>query len=70
MTASKRIKPGDKVAVPLGLDEVIGVAVHVYGPPARRSVFVRVPIHGPSGETLDESEISYPERVLRVVTAA
>jgi primosomal protein N' len=70
MTPSKTIKPGDKVAVPWGLDEVIGVVLEVYGPPARRSVLVRVPTLGPAGETLDESDISFPEHALRAVTAA
>jgi len=70
MAANSRIKPGDKVAVPWGLDEIVGVVVEIYGPSARRSVLVRVPTRGPSGETLDESDISFPEHALRVVTAA
>lgn len=70
MTPHMRIKPGDKVAVPWGLDEIVGVVVDVYGPPARRSALVRVPTRGPSGETLDESDISFPADTLRVVTAA
>jgi hypothetical protein len=70
MARIKTLKPGDKVAVPWGLDEIIGTVVEIYGPPARRSVLVRVPTHGPSGETLDDSDISFPEHVLRAVTAA
>jgi hypothetical protein len=70
MTGSKRMKPGDKVAVPWGLDEIVGIVVDVYGPSMRRSVLVRVPIRGPSGETLDESDISFSEDALRVVAAA
>ncbi len=70
MAGHKRVKAGDKVAVPWGLDEIVGVVVDVYGPPARRSVLVRVPTRGPSGETLDESDISFPENTLRAVTAA
>jgi hypothetical protein len=70
MATIKTLKPGDKVAVAWGLDEVIGTVIEIYGPPARRSVLVRVPTHGPSGETLEESDISFPEHALRVVTAA
>jgi len=70
MPGQKTIKPGDKVAVPWGLEEVIGVVLEVYGPSARRSVLVRVPTLGPSGETLNESDISFPERSLHVVAAA
>jgi len=70
MPENKTIKPGDKVAVPWGLDEVVGVVLEVYGPTARRSVLVRVPTRGPSGETLTESNISFPEHALHVVAAA
>jgi histidinol-phosphate/aromatic aminotransferase/cobyric acid decarboxylase-like protein len=70
MAISKTPKPGDKVAVAWGLDEIIGTVIEIYGPPARRSVLVRVPTHGPTGETLEESDISFPEHALRVVTAA
>src|SRR5581483_11843291 len=54
--SSDDLTPGNKVAIPWGLDEIVGIVVEIYGPPARRSVLVRVPTHGPSGETLDESE--------------
>jgi hypothetical protein len=70
MAGTKTLKPGDKVAAPWGLDEIVGTVVEVYGPPARRSALVRIPTHGPSGETLEESDISFPERALRVVPAA
>ncbi|MGH3535949.1 MAG: hypothetical protein ACRDQG_14750 [Pseudonocardiaceae bacterium] len=70
MARKTALKPGDKVAVPWGLDEIVGVVLEVYGPSARRSVLVRVPTHGPSGETLDESDMSFPEHALRAVTAA
>ena len=70
MARTKTLKPGDKVAVSWGLDEIIGTVIEIYGPPARRSVLVRVPTHGPSGETLNESDISFPEHALRAVTAA
>lgn len=69
MTAAKHVKPGDKVAVPWGLGELVGTALVVYGPSVHRSVLVRVPVHGPSGETLEESELSFPESAVRVVAA-
>ena len=37
MPRDRTIKRGDKVAVPWGLDEVVGVVLEVYGPPACRS---------------------------------
>jgi hypothetical protein len=61
--ASKRLKTGDRVAVPWGLDEVVGTVTFVYG----QSVMVRVPIRGSLGETLSESEISFPKDSLRLV---
>lgn len=70
MARNKTLKPGDKVATPWGLDEIVGVVLEIYGPPSRRSVLVRVPTHGPSGETLEESDISFPEHALRAVSAA
>ncbi len=68
-TMNKHIKIGDKVAVPWGLDEIVGEVLEVYGTPARRYVKVRVPIHGPSGETLQEEDIPFPEDSLRPITA-
>jgi hypothetical protein len=70
VTGTKRMKPGDKVAVPWGLYEIIGEVLEVYGPPQRPHAFVRIPVHGPSGETLDESDISFPADWLRIVTPA
>lgn len=70
MAGTKTLKFGDKVAVPWGLEEIVGTVVDVYGPRSRRSVLVRVPTHGPSGETLAESDVSFPEHVVRVVTSA
>jgi hypothetical protein len=69
--SKKRIKWGDKVAVPWGLDEVVGEVLEVYGPsPQHRYARVRVPIHGPAGETLQGEDISFPEDSLRLVAAA
>ncbi len=70
MARIKTLKPGDKVAVPWGLDEIVATVIEIYGPSARRSALVRVPTHGPSGETLAESDTSFPEHALRAVTAA
>jgi len=69
-TANKRIKRGDKVAVPWGLSEIVGQVEEVYGPPARKYVVVRVPTHGPTGEILHEENISFPEDSLRIVATA
>jgi rRNA processing protein Gar1 len=66
----RRLKRGDKVAVPWGLDEIVGEVEEVYGPPARKYVVVRVPTHGPAGEILHEENISFPEDSLRLAAAA
>ena len=70
---------GDKVAVPWGLDEIIGEVLEVYlnalahvydlDPAERAHLKVRVPIHGATGETLQEEDIPFPEDSLRPVTA-
>ena len=70
MTEKKQMKAGDRVVVPWGLYEIIGEVLEVYGPPKGRHAFLRLPVHGPSGETLDEFDISYPVDWLRVVTPA
>jgi primosomal protein N' len=54
------LKRGDRVMVPWGLDEVKGVVLDIYGPPGARHVLVRVPVMGSTGETLEETEVSYP----------
>ena len=66
----KRVKWGDKVAVPWGLDEIVGQVVEVYGPPGHPRAVVRVPIHGPARETLQEEDISFREDSLRLIAAA
>ena len=68
-TTNKRIKIGDMVVVPLGLDEIEGEVLEVYGSSARRYVMVRVPIHGPAGETLQEKDMPFSEDALRIVSA-
>jgi hypothetical protein len=65
MASSKKIEPGDRVTVPWGLDEVAGIAVQIYGPPGRRHVVVRVPVMGSTGETLEETELSFPESAVK-----
>lgn len=70
MANGRRIKRGDKVAVPWGLDEIVGEVEEVYGPSARKYVVVRVPTRGPAGEILHEEKISFPEDSLRLVSAA
>jgi len=64
----KRLKWGDKVVVPWGLDEIVGEVIEVYGPsPRHRYAKVLVPVHGPNGETLAQREISFPHDSLRLV---
>ncbi len=67
MTTKHRIRPGDRVAVPWGLGEIEGQVVEIYGPPGHQHVLVDVPVHGPSGEILESSEISFPEDSVRHV---
>lgn len=69
-SSAKPIKRGDRVAVPWGLNEIVGEVEEVYGPSARKYVVVRVPTHGPAGEILHEENISFPEDSLRLVSAA
>jgi hypothetical protein len=63
---AKHLKRGDRVTVPWGLDNVEGIVIDIYGPPGERHVLVRVPVMGSTGETLEVSEVSYPERALTV----
>lgn len=64
MPVKERFHPGDPVEVPWGLDTVVGKVVYTYGPAGHRSVIVAVPVSGPHGEVLEESEISFPESAL------
>lgn len=57
-------KQGNRVVVPWGVDGLMGVVKRVYGPPGARRVLVTVPIHGPSGETLEEATLSVSLRAL------
>ena len=66
MATKTKLHIGDKVRAPWGLDEIEGVVVNIYGPPGHRSVLVRMPIRGSSGETLDETEASFPEHSLSI----
>lgn len=70
MATTVRMKVGDKVVVPWGLDEIIGEVLEVYGPSGHRQAYVRVPTLGPSGETLAESDISFPVTSLRLAATA
>jgi hypothetical protein len=49
-------------------DEIVGLVLEVHGPPQGRHAFLRLPVHGPSGETGDEFDISLPVSTLRVAT--
>lgn len=48
-------RPGDRVLVNWGLDEVEGVVEDVYGLGSARRAVVRIPFLGPDGEELGES---------------
>ncbi|MHB1925424.1 MAG: hypothetical protein ACYCSJ_12115 [Acidimicrobiales bacterium] len=54
------LKPGDRVVVPWGLTELVGTVIEVYGPRARRSVLVEVPVEGAEREVLALTRVSYP----------
>lgn len=55
-----RMKPGDPVNVPWGLDTVTGTVLSVYGPRARPHALVSIPIRGAEGEVLDTTTVSFP----------
>jgi hypothetical protein len=63
-----RVRIGDRVTVPWGLEELPGVVVEIYGPPGRPSAMVRLPVYGSSGEILEETTLSFPLDALRPET--
>lgn len=64
------LKPGDKVEVPWGLDQLIGTVREVYGPPGKPFVMVEVPVHGASGEILETTTLSFPSDALTLISGA
>jgi hypothetical protein len=68
--ATSRIKVGDKVLNPEGGPAVIAEVLEVYGPTGHKHAMVRMPVHGPSGEVLEEYDISVPVQDLKVVEVA
>jgi primosomal protein N' len=64
MATKTTFKPGDRVKVPWGLDDLIGIVIEVYGPRGAPSVLVEVPVHGASGEVLETTTVSYPASAL------
>ena len=67
MTAKTKLQIGDKVRVPWGVGEVPGIIVRIDdGPSGQRYALVKIPVQGSSGETLEETEISFPERWLTI----
>jgi hypothetical protein len=60
---------GDRVVVPWGFHELVGVVREVYGPAGARSVLVEVPVQGASGEVLEVTTVSYSASVLRPATS-
>jgi hypothetical protein len=69
MAANRGIKVGDKVYVPMYPSDVVGEVLEVWGPRGRQSAMVRVPVLGPSGETLDEYDATLPLHRLRLAGA-
>ncbi|HZI38188.1 MAG TPA: hypothetical protein VFF24_07770 [Acidimicrobiia bacterium] len=67
MATKTNLKTGDRVRVPWGLGELVGVVVDVYGPPAAPFALVDVPVHGASGEVLERTRVSYPASALEPV---
>ncbi|MEX1008550.1 MAG: hypothetical protein WD271_11975 [Acidimicrobiia bacterium] len=67
MATKTNLKIGDRVRVPWGVDAVDGTIVQLHGPPGRRFALVRIPVRGSAGETLEETEVSLPERELTIV---
>jgi len=64
------LKPGDRVEVPWGLDQLTGIVREVYGPPGKPFVMVEVPVHGASGEVLETTTLSFPWDVLTLANGA
>ena len=64
------LKAGDKVEVPWGLDQLIGVVREVYGPPGKPFVMVEVPVHGASGEILETTTLSFPADAVTLISGA
>ena len=64
MAPKTKCEIGDKVRVRIGVDDVEGVILNIYGPSGERFAFVRTPILGSSGETLDTTEFTVQERHL------
>jgi hypothetical protein len=61
---SREPEQGQRVVVPWGVDGLMGVVRRVYGPPGQRRALVTVPLHGASGETLEETTVSVSLRAL------
>lgn len=61
-------RPGDRVIVPWGLDEVTGTVVHVFGPRAEPFVVVRVDLVE-SEEGVDEAEVGFKASDIRPAPA-
>ncbi len=62
-------KPGDRVVVPWGLDEVMGTVLSLFGPPGKQ--FARVEIELQGGEEVPVVEaVSLPVDLLHHPSAA
>jgi hypothetical protein len=65
-----RIKYGDTVTTRFGSMDIVGVVQEVYGPPGSRHVTVRVPWRGLSGEILEEENMTFSLKEVRLVESA
>lgn len=59
-----KYRPGDRVFVPWGFDEVPGTVDHVFGPAGEPFVTVRVHLVE-TGEDVDEAEVGFKARDVR-----
>lgn len=62
-------KPGDRVIVPWGLDEVAGTILSLFGPPGKQFARIEVELRSDEGSTLLEA-VSLPVDLLGRASAA
>jgi len=60
----RRYRPGDRVVVPWGLDELAGTVVRVFGPRSHPFVMVRVDLVE-GDEEVDEAEVGFKASDIR-----
>jgi hypothetical protein len=65
----QRVRVGDTVRVPWGLDVATGDVLELQGPPHQQHVVVSIPILGSSGEVLDQTTVTFSLDAVDVVHA-